>query len=492
MAREDRLIRENMDRMVLPVPILTADHVKYIKDVIINSLRDVFSRDPDYTYIKDENGVFPDFDNENLGVVITDVFSYDVEFLPAITIRVNSSTLVPVSFNQNQGTFDYQKDEEGNLVRAADGKPIPVWKEFSGLYDTAATLNIHAWDPLAREELVTRVAILFKHVLRDQLYADFGFFVKDVSVGGETETDYHNDFIYSQPVTIQVLTGWNNRLPVGEQLEGVNLQIIGDAARSTTPPLGCRATPVNPTKQELEDSDRVDWVDEIRDCPELFLEDALEFDMAQNLFILTEDWLQILGMCGVTIEEAITQINDGSSLRRTLAEFSDILRQKAANFRANKTQGIRSGSPGVGFKYRFQGFGVCVLPDDTVTFPGGARVSASGEAFYPVSEITVNSSNEVTGPPGLDLDKGADPFTATTLEGLDAFQFFLVLLDVDSPTRQSLFSLNKLIDDFLSTLTDANQITVLTTAKTQINDLMENRYLLSKITGLEPPEARLP
>lgn len=484
MARENRLIRENVDSTAIPTPILTADHVKYIKDVIINALRDVFSRDPDYTYIKDEDGIFPDFDNENLGIVITDVFSYDVEFLPAITIRVNSSNLVPVSFNQNQGTFDYQKDENGNLVRDGAGKPIPIWKEFSGLYDTTATLNIHAWDPLAREEIITRVAILFKHVLRDQLYAGFGFFVKDVSVGGETETNYDNDFIYSQPISISILTGWNNRLPVGDNLEGIGIQIIGDAVRSSVPPLGCRATPVNPTKKELEESDRVDWIDEIRDCPELFLEDALEFDAGQDLFVLTDDWLQILGMCGITIEEAITQVNTGSSVRRTLVEYSDVLRQRAANFRKNKNQGIKSGSPSTGFKFRFPGTGVVVLPDNTVVFPGGATVSSGGTAFYPVSEITVDQNNEVTGPAGLDLDVGADPFTATTLEGLEAFQFFLILLDVNSPVRQSLFSLNELIDDFLSTLTDANQITVLTDAKTQINDLMENRYLLSKITNL--------
>lgn len=484
MAREDRLIRENVERTPLETPILTTDHVKYIKDVIINSLRDVFSRDPDFTYIKDEDGVFPDFDNENLGIVVTDVFSYDVEFLPAITVRINSSNLVPVSFNQNQFTLDYQKDENGNIVRDAAGRPIPVWQEFSGLYDTTATLNIHTWDPLAREELVGRVSIWFKHLLRDQLYADFGFFVKDVSVGGEVETDYHNDYIYSQSVSISLLTGWNNRIPVGEPLESINFQIIGDATRSGTPPLGCRATPVNPTKKELEESDRVDWIDEIRDCPELVLEDALEFDVGSGLFVLTEDWLQVLGTCGVTVEDAITQINTGSSLRRTMVEYTEVLRQRADNFRKNKNQGIRSGTPDTGFKYRFPGTGVTVYVDNSVSFPGGMTVSGSGVAFYPVSQITVDTGNEVTGPSGLDLDKGADPFTATTLEGLDAFQFFLVLLDVDSPVRQSLFSLNKLIDDFLGILTEPAQITALTDAKTEINDLMENRFLLSKITNL--------
>lgn len=493
MARESHLIRERIDQMILDTSILTADHVTYIKDTIIKSLRDVFSRDPDYTYIVDhDNGILPDFDNPNLGIVITDVYSYETAFIPAITVRVDGGQLVPVSFNQNQFTLDYQRDRDGNLIRDAAGNLIPVWQEFSGLYDTNATIAIHTFSPLSREELVSRVTILFQHVLRDQLYADFGFFVKGVSFGGEQEAEYRNDNIYSQAVNLSILTSWNNRLPPGDPIESINFQIIGDAVQGE-PRFGpCVQTHGLPTKKDLEESNRVDFVIEIRNCPDLFLEDALEFnedpgDPYGGQFILAQDWYEILTInCGVTIEDAITQVNMDSSLRERLLRAADELRQKAAVKRNNKTAGKPSGIPG-SLKYKFPD-GTIVLADNTVIFPNDVEVTAGGDVTLKVTGIVIDSGNNITVPSDdYNLDFGANPFTATTLEGLDAFQFFLILLFVDSPVRQSTFGLNKLIDEFVATLTDPTEVSIIEDVRTQINEISEARFVLNKIITFDRP-----
>lgn len=497
MAREDRLIKERVDQGPLPYPILTTDHVKYIKDTIISSLRDMFSRDPDFTYIKAEDGVFPDFDNENLGVVITDVFGYTVNFLPAITIRVNGGSLMPVSFNQNQFTYDYHRDPVTGALTA-------LWQEFSGLYDSSVVVNIHAWDPQTREELVTRLAILFQHLLRDQLYADFGLFVwKPVSIGAEVETPWTqdpNDMIFSQSISFQVLTGWNNRIPVGPPLEGINLQIIGDAVTPEPPEGVAPGGPcggggrwrVSPSKQDLEDSNRVDWADELKDCPELVLEDALVWDDATDMFIVTEDWLEVLQSCGgVTIEQAIAEVNAGAWLREEMINTAERYRAQAEVKRANKTQGLASGSPG-NMIYRLPG-SIVIKADDTVVFPNGVTVALDGTTNFPVSKITVGSENDVTAPGNVDLDAGMSftpegdptyPFTATTFDGLSARNFFLILIDVKSPVRESQYGLNKLIDEFVADLTDPNQIASIEDVRTYINDLLQSRFLLNKtLTG---------
>ena len=489
MARENRLIKERVENQPIKTPILTADHVKYIKDTIIQVLRDVFSRDPDYTYIKAPDGIFPDFENESLGIVITDVFAYDVEFLPAVTVRINSSNLVPVSFNQNQYTYNYVRNEHGQL--------IPVWREFSGLYDTSVTLNIHTWDPGAREELVTRIALLFKHVLRDELYADFGFFVKGVSVGGEAETELngHDELmIFSQSVNIEVLTGWNNRLPVGDSLEGINLQIIGDAAPHIYPPGEPKGGPcggggawkATPTQEDMIASNRIDWIDEIRTCPELVLTDALEFDTFLDTFVLKDDWLQILTVnCGVTLEKAQDQINIGSWLRESLIQSADLYRQRAKTFRANKSSAFKFGSPSTGFRYRFSD-GTIITEDNTVIFPDNIRVNGNNVAYFPASDVRVDEFNNVTHTQAnVNIDAWANPFTATTLERLEALQFFLVLLEVNSCTRQSPTDLNTLIDDFIGTLDpldpiQAHQIAVMQGTKANINDYLTNKFLLNK------------
>lgn len=492
MSRESRIIREhiNSDRIVNPV--LTTDHVEYIKNVLIDSLRDVFSRDPVYTYIQDpatgepmwqDPGNQAEGINPNLGIVIRDVYDYEVEFLPALTIRVNGGNVTDVSFNQNQFTYDYQRDENGEYVRDSFGRPIPIYQEFSGIYTTTAVVFIHTFDTLSREELVSRVAILFKHVLRDQLTADFGLFIQGVSVGGETESPYQegNDMIYTQSVNLEILTGWNNRIPVGPELEAVNLQIVGDGV---TPSDSQRATPI---KKDVENSNRIDWIDETRTCPELALADALEFEEdGYGLELkVTRDWIEILSRyCGVTIEEAIQQINSPSNLRRILEQTADKLRQKAIGRRKNKHQAIRTGSPSVGFTYRFSD-GVIVLPNDTVVFQNNIRVTSVNSVVTSMG-IVVNAASEITLPTNgensnIDLDLYADPFTATTLEDLTAWNFFLILLFVNSTARQSIMSLNRLIDDYLATLTDSAQITFVENLRDEIVNLSEHRFLLWKV-----------
>jgi hypothetical protein len=457
LSREDRLIKERIETEPIKVPILTIDHISYIKDTVIEVLRDVFSRDPDYTYIKGPDGILPAFDHPNLGIVITDVFSYEVEFLPAVTVRINSSNLVPVSFNQNQYTYNYARDPK-------TGALIPVWQEFSGLYDTSVTLIIHTWDPMAREQLVQRIAILFKHLLRDQLYVDFGVHVKAVSVGGETETELQgNDelMIFSQPITVEVITGWNNRLPVGENLEAINFQIMG-----------VEGVPPN---------DKVEWVDEIRTCPELVLIDALQWNVTQNQFVLTDDWYQILTVnCGVTVEEAQVQINSGSSLREALVQAAASYRERAHTLRNNKKSAFKSGSPSTGFRYRFSD-GTTIAEDDTVTFLDGIIVQGDDTAFFPASNVKVDEQgNVIQTEPNVNIDAWTNPFTATTLQELDVFQFFLILLDVNSVARQSPTGLNELIDNFVSTLTDVGQIAAIEGVRANVNDYLKNRFLLNK------------
>ena len=442
MARENDLIRERVENQPIKSPILSINHVSSIKDTIIEVLRDKFSRDPDYTYIKAPDGIFPDFENENLGIVVTDVYAYDAQFLPAITVRVNSSRLVPVSFNQNQYTYDYAIDP-------TTGAKIPVWQEFAGLYETNISINIHTWDTQAREKITERVAVWIKHILRDTLYADFGVHVKAVSVSGESETELngHDELmIFSQSVSVDLITNWTNRIPVGDALESINFQIIGDAAPHIYPPGepkggpcgGGAAWKATPTKQDLLDSNRVDWLDEMRTCPVLVLTDALIFDTIRDTFILTDDWFQILTVnCGIKFEEAQSQINKGSWLRESLIQSADAYRQRAKTLRNNKNSAFKFGSPATGFRYKFSD-GTLITENNTVIFPEKIRVDSIDTVFFPVSNVSVNSTGTVThSEANVDLDAWANPFTATELKEMDALQFFLVLIEVDSVTRQS-------------------------------------------------------
>jgi len=468
MAREDDQIRERGNSIPPSHPILSTNHVVYVKDVVINALRDMFSRDAEYTYIRENNGILPDFENPNLGVVITDVYSYEVVFLPAITVRVNSSNLVPISFNQNHSTLDYQRDGYGQLVHDNYGRPIPIYQEFAGLYKTSLTIGIATWTPLDREKLVTKVAIFFQHLLRDQLSADFGFFAENVSVGGESEQEYSNDYIFSQTVNVEALTQWTNRIPLGEELLAINLQIVGDMTEN--PPL--------PTKKDIEESSRVDWLDEIRIVPDLDFEDALLFDVAENDFFLTEDWLTVLSETeGLTIEDVILQINGDPSRGEALIEKVELGRQiaaRAVEFKVRGKPSMVSGSPGDGLRWKMQD-GSIVFGDNSVLLTNGLTIEPNGTAITR-SGIIISPDNTITSPNNIDMDSASEPFTALSMENLTAYNFFLILLYAKTAAGQSIMSLNSLIDEYVTQLEPA-QVTILENIRTQINAIYQLRLL---------------
>lgn len=514
MARESRLIRERFNQDKPPHPILRVDHVVYIKDTVINVLRDLFSRDPEFTYIREIDGILPDFENPTLGVVITDVYSYEVQFLPAVTVRVNNSNMIPVSFNQNQFTYDYLRDESGSLVLDDFGKPIEIYEEFAGLYKSSVTVNVVTWTPLDREKLVSKIAIIFKHLMRDQLYADFGVFVENVSVGGETEQPYSNDYLFSQPVTVDVLTSWTNRIPRGDGLvEGVNLQIIGDAARPVEPkddptraPTCSRSTP---TKQELEESTRMDWVDTICPTPELVLEDAVEFRQGIDAYgdplvdaygdpifdaFTTVDWVQVITSCGLTIEEAIIQINGWPSLEERLIEHAKESRQSADRARQFAASGVVCGNPGDGFVVKtMHGTilqdGTITLQDGTVVDPFGVVTtgtnvdSSPGYIINPDDSIVVPT--DAYGEPVVDLDAASKPFTATSFNDLTTFNFFLILLFADTAAKQTPRGLNRLIDEFVAALVSAGQIGIMEDIRDEINAIVQSRLLRGRNYGFD-------
>lgn len=252
MAREIILIRERVKPFPLLRPLIETTHIDALKTCIIDRLREAFKVDPEYTYIEDETGSGgPELDpgRNQTQIVITDVYTYDVKFLPAITVRVNSSNTHHVSFNQNGSplgldtftdiTAGYSVDPHtGELQRDELGRPKPLFFEYAGAWDSIISLEISAEDTLTREELASRVSILMIHVLRDQLYEN-GIFVKTVNVSGESEEPYANDYIYRQSISLDVYSEWTHRIPVPDDsidCFNISFDMVGNDLR--TKPIG--------------------------------------------------------------------------------------------------------------------------------------------------------------------------------------------------------------------------------------------------------------
>ena len=210
-------------------------HIESLKNIIVEGLRDVFSKHQGYQYVERTDGI-PGPDLDKTKICITDVYTYETKFLPIITVRVTSSNTKAISFNQDVGTTDYLYDEEGKIVHDNWGRPVPIYYQYNGAWDSSVQLNIFTESTIEREELTTFVSVVCINLLRD-LWRYQGMFVKTVNVGGESETAFANDYIYQQQVMLDVYSEWTRRIPVPtEILEGFNydIQTIKGEVGSTT------------------------------------------------------------------------------------------------------------------------------------------------------------------------------------------------------------------------------------------------------------------
>ncbi len=179
-----------------------------IKDACIDTLREAFSRHDVYKYVPDARGM-PDLDNTK--IVITDVYSYDQKLLPAIVTTMTGGRDYVIAMNQNLGAL--RKDIDGNW-----------FQQWVGGWDVTLNCVIGAEDTISREELSSFVSMMFMYWARMALL-DKGVFVKNTSIGGESEEPYANDFIYFSNVSIELYTEWEARLPISDTLESVQYNI---------------------------------------------------------------------------------------------------------------------------------------------------------------------------------------------------------------------------------------------------------------------------
>lgn len=79
---------------------------------------------------------------------------------------IREGETVLASFQQNLGAYHYQKDENGNLIKTKDGKPVPVddelhiptiKKAFAWMAEEG--MDIEGMDPVAENDLIRMIDI---------------------------------------------------------------------------------------------------------------------------------------------------------------------------------------------------------------------------------------------------------------------------------------------------------------------------------------------
>jgi hypothetical protein len=218
--------------------------IRYPKELLIHVLRDAFSQDGYYRYVKDEFGFVKtpaqnlpitnpnlpygqgENDDSTTRLYIGEAFKFRPKFLPAITVKTSSVKEVPFSATKEEGTVmlePYQfTDGNGNTTIIS----VPKYFRFAGAWEGSITLEVAAESTEARDEITKNASLIITNIYFKEMI-DNGLLIKPLSISSPTETAERsgNSFIYKQTITAEYRSEWERRIPIFDLIEKISIMI---------------------------------------------------------------------------------------------------------------------------------------------------------------------------------------------------------------------------------------------------------------------------
>jgi hypothetical protein len=238
--------------------IVQASMLVYPKEIIISTLRDIFSKDSYYHYSKDKFGFANTTDhtdlplgadipvnsfgstaenNDNLStrIFIGENFRKDSVMYPAILVKNGGSKYVPISINREKGSIQYEnfiyEDEYGNQVYW--NKPTSFIT--AGAWEGSIIIDIMTRSLRTRDDLVEIVGMIFTEIAVDSIY-DIGIIIKPPVIGSPSEIDDRNDKIFRQTITLDIRTEWRRNIPINSLIDAIMFTVNFENLSNTNAP----------------------------------------------------------------------------------------------------------------------------------------------------------------------------------------------------------------------------------------------------------------
>jgi hypothetical protein len=230
----------------------------YPKEMIIEALRDFFSKDSFYHYSKNQWGYPNTTDHTDLPpggdipeghpgsnslagdllptrLFIGENFRHEGIYYPAILVKSGGSKYVPISINRNQGEIQYEdiiyEDGYGNQTTITR----PAYFVTAGAWEGSIIIDIMTRSLRARDDLVEAVAMCFTEIYFDDLH-QAGIIVKPVDISGASEADDRNDKLFRQTITLNIRTEWRREIPINSFIDAIFFTIyFQDVSRPDNP-----------------------------------------------------------------------------------------------------------------------------------------------------------------------------------------------------------------------------------------------------------------
>lgn len=222
--------------------------IGYAKELIIETLREEFSKDSYYHYVRDQWG-FPKVqdltdvpidaginNDVSTRVFIGEAFHYDNKFYPAIIVRGGGFKYVPISMSRNEGVVKYK------AVRVLDGYgnekiySTPSHFALAGAWEGSLTIDVVAGDMTARDDLISIISA-FLTITNFRSLTNAGLLIKPITGGSPSEVDDYKDKIYKQTITCDFRTEWRQNIPIDTVVDAITFCIeFGDLTKKTIAP----------------------------------------------------------------------------------------------------------------------------------------------------------------------------------------------------------------------------------------------------------------
>ena len=208
--------------------------IRFPVDYIIASLKEFFSRDSRYHYVKDEWGFAktPDltdvdteaglYDDVTTRLFIGQKHRFDVIFYPAILVYYSNFRYVPISMSRDHHVVDYETVE---LVDGYGNSKIirrPYALTPSGAWEGSITIEVLSRGHRERDDLVELISMF----LTDYNWSNFyraGISIKpNLSIGSYSDSEDRNDKLYRVPITLEVRGEWRREILISNFVEVIN------------------------------------------------------------------------------------------------------------------------------------------------------------------------------------------------------------------------------------------------------------------------------
>lgn len=207
--------------------------IRYPKELIVSSLRDFFSRDSKYHFVKDEWGypktpnltdVVPDaglYDELTTRVFIGEHHRYDTVFYPSILVKAGSFRYVPISLNRNQYYVETKNVEYTDGVETRF-VAIPDKYVLAGAWEGSLNIDVVSRAVQEMDDITELIMIYLNDLNWNNLYRAGVAIKPDISVSAPSETNDRTDKLHKVTITVNVRCEWRREIPISNLVESIS------------------------------------------------------------------------------------------------------------------------------------------------------------------------------------------------------------------------------------------------------------------------------